>query len=525
MRGKVMANFVNLNSILADEIGLNYGQLKLQRSPNQSNPYNFIFPPMPGSTGQALFWNGSETTFRGIAIADITNLNTELTNIYGILATFGTAATKNTGTTSGTVPLIGAGDKLASGLIPDINSTNNAAFTINADATNTGSDRSLILSTSNQTSSYTLALPPTIGTANQGLIISSVIGSTVNLNWGSSGGGFNNVSSHSSASINIDLASGNMVTIALNQSTTISSITGIPSGVQGISFYVRIAQDATGGKALYLASGMTLTGTIDLSANSISLIQFTSFNGGTNWDAIVLKPLSSGGSTLWTPANLATKWWFDPSDSSTISIGSGVSQINDKKGLGSLTQSTASSQPAYITNGLNNRNILRFDGNDSLSHASYNISSARTIAAVFKQDSTQSNYAGLIGGDFICTTNIQLVSLRKTGDPSIGIDSSVNSTQFNIVIFQIAPNNALLRVNGTSIGTDISYNSFSGTLSLGGGGVVSLIGDMAEIIITESTLSVSEIEKLEGYFAFTSRWNLQSRLPSDHPYKSSHPTV
>lgn len=551
-------------TLIGDRIKLK-SLLILERSISQSSEYTFIFPSSAGSTGQALFWSGNETTFRGIAIADVATLQTSLNTINTTLNALGTAAfqatsyfalsghvhpdattlisgfmsgsdkvkinalgtasTKNTGTTNDTIPLIGVGDKLSSALIPDINSTNNAAFTINADATNTGSDRSLILSTSNQTSSYTLALPPTVGTANQGLIISSVSGSVVSLGWGSSGSGFSSVVSHSTASININLASGSMVAITLSQNTTIASITGIPSGSQGAEFTILCTQNSTGNYTLSFPSGTTLTGAISAAPNSTSVVKVFSFNSGTSWEAIVIKPLPvSGGTTLWTPAQIATLLWLDASDSSTISLGSGVSQWSDKSGNSrNASQSTASAQPALISNGLNSLTTIRLDGsNDSLNLASA-IATVRFAFVICKWTSQgQGAFAPIFGGDnsnydwngsdfpytdlFSGFTNTNILNGEKRINGVVTSGNLSRYTNFTIHCFSTLGN--------VLIGHFASDRYFSGRFSN---------IEYAEIVLLSSVPSNSIIQKLEGYGAH--KWGLQTPLASDHPYKNSAPTV
>ena len=51
---------------------------------------------------------------------------------------------------------------------------------------------------------------------------------------------------------------------------------------------------------------------------------------------------------LWTPANVTTVFWLDATQSSTITISTGVSQWADKKGGGiNAIQSNSSAQPSY----------------------------------------------------------------------------------------------------------------------------------------------------------------------------------
>lgn len=551
-------------TLIGDRVKLK-SLLFLERSPTQSAEYIFYFPANFGSDGQALFRSGTGTTFRGIAIADIANLQAELDTIDTTLGTLGTAAfqpttafaasthihgeattsvsgflsnidktkidglgtasTKNTGTTNNTVPLIGAGDKLVSGIIPDINGTISDSFTLNSDAANSGSDRSIILSRSaSQSASYTLVYPTTLGTANQSLIISYISGSSAILGWGSSGSS-SNVTALSGSSVSIDLSLGTFFTITLSANTSISSITNALGN--GVEFTIKVNQNTTGGFTFSPPAGVAITGSIDTAASSQSLIKFFTFNGGTNWEAVVIKPHPSvvSQSSLWTPSEINTSRWLDASASNTIFFGSGISQWSDKKGGGSFTQSTASSQPALINNAVNGKSVVRFDGGDLLT-SSYSLTSVKTIAMIVKQSSLVNSFIGCVGGQLITFKNDGLVCLRKSYDGSIAIDSTVSSLQYNIIIIQIEANNAILRVNGTQIGTDTSYNSFTGNVEIGVGGdslVSGLNGDIYQLILAETTFNSSILEKLEGYFAYSAA--LQNLLPSNHPYKTSAPTI
>jgi hypothetical protein len=42
-------------------------------------------------------------------------------------------------------------------------------------------------------------------------------------------------------------------------------------------------------------------------------------------------------------------------------------------------------------------------------------------------------------------------------------------------------------------------------------------------LIFNSKLAVSDRQKMEGYLAW--KWNLQSNLPSNHPYKNAKPVA
>jgi hypothetical protein len=80
----------------------------------------------------------------------------------------------------------------------------------------------------------------------------------------------------------------------------------------------------------------------------------------------LLRPLATGFNPR-SIADLAV--WYDASVASSITIATGVEQWNDLSGNDRhLTQTITNNQPAYITNLLNGKPALRFDGsNDSLS--------------------------------------------------------------------------------------------------------------------------------------------------------------
>lgn len=331
----------------------------------------------------------------------------------------------------------------------------------------------------------------------------------------------------SGASVSIDLVSARAFTLTLNQNTTISAIPNFPSWASHLIFYLQITQDSSGGRTLSFPGSVVLEGSINTLPNSISIIKFLTFNSGTNWHALVEKPISSS-SALWTPAATTTYLWFDPSDSATIyySGGTSVSQLNDKSG-GSrhITQSTASEQPTLIANTLNNYPIISFDGGDTLNNTGVNVSNIKFVILIFKQTTSSFWDSGLIGGDLIVTTSGAVLCLRKKNDGSIIIDSSVSSSaDFNIVAYKMATNDAAFYINAASIGTDTSYNSFStGTFSLGGGGGIKLIGQIAEFVAFDNVPSSDVILKIEGYLAY--KWGLVSKLPSNHLYKNAPPTL
>jgi hypothetical protein len=80
-----------------------------------------------------------------------------------------------------------------------------------------------------------------------------------------------------------------------------------------------------------------------------------------------------------------------------------------------------------------------------------------------------------------------------------------------------------LRINGTSEGPGNPGSLSIKSLVLGRQrweeGYVNV--RYCEVLVFGSVLSASDKEKLEGYLAW--KWNMQSKLPSNHPYKNERP--
>lgn len=71
-----------------------------------------------------------------------------------------------------------------------------------------------------------------------------------------------------------------------------------------------------------------------------------------------------------TPRSLSGLYaWYDFSDASTLTVGTGISQVLDKSGNGrALVQPTAIQQPTLVGNALNGRSVASFDGSRILGH-------------------------------------------------------------------------------------------------------------------------------------------------------------
>lgn len=248
----------------------------------------------------------------------------------------------------------------------------------------------------------------------------------------------------------------------------------------------------------------------------------------------------------WTPAQITTAMWLDAADTNTITLnGSSVSQWNDKSGNArNASQATAAAQPSYVSGGLNNLNVIRFDGwsNDVLIHT-FNASPApHTVFAIINRRSGgDADYQLIFTAVSSSSAFGANISAKASGIPQWGsyINSWVSggstlSAGSAAIIGIVSPTSTsgteLYRTNGAQTGA-VSYASrYSGDAfnrrSIGGDPAFNsgwLSGDIAEILVFTTALSTSDCQLVEGYLAW--KWDLVAGLPANHPYKNALPTV
>lgn len=240
----------------------------------------------------------------------------------------------------------------------------------------------------------------------------------------------------------------------------------------------------------------------------------------------------------WTPLDLGatlTGWW-DFSDATTLFTDAGTTQVsadgqaiyqaNDKSGNNRhAVQATLANRPAYKVNIQNGLSVARYDGADRLRTANFNFDlRARTIFAVFTESVAVSD-CGIVtfwpasGNDYDQTTALTFcggtapIALDIAGSTSANYRLQVAGTK---TAWRIAAERKALGgtgrgyLGGGTPGTDASYTEFGTAtqgIELGNRQTAAgLNGDLAEVIICNSELSVADANNLGGYLA--AKWGL-----------------
>ncbi|NBQ26050.1 MAG: hypothetical protein EBU26_17665, partial [Verrucomicrobia bacterium] len=144
-------------------------------------------------------------------------------------------------------------------------------------------------------------------------------------------------------------------------------------------------------------------------------------------------------------------------------------------------------------------------------------SNIRSIAALIRQETTQSSATKPFGGNQILTTSAQKFALGA-------IDSGVGSDALSIVVWQMVPGAYSIHVNGQNKGSSTSSLTPAAFDKVGN----DMAGDILEVIAYDRGLSDGVRQKLEGYLAH--KWDSSSSthsmvgdLPSSHSYKNTKP--
>lgn len=267
-----------------------------------------------------------------------------------------------------------------------------------------------------------------------------------------------------------------------------------------------------------------------------------------------------GFQKLWQPDELPSLvLWLDAEDSASITLnGSNVSQWKDKSGGNRhFAQGSGADQPLYSVTGFNGKPAIENVSNDYLASSPNNLGrnvggltcaivGSHPLGATFNPStydffissgvsntrflmtpSVGSNFYA-IGGRRLDTDTYGTVSsstdaLANRGNPWIRIGQRAYSdgvaNHWTNGIQDVT--NAVFGTQGAGNTSDTNSNVssvfFQGTNGTPPG------TKMAEVIVTHSTMTNQDRQRLEGYLAW--KWGVEANLPASHPYKLFPPTI
>ena len=347
--------------------------------------------------------------------------------------------------------------------------------------------------------------------------------------------------------------------------TSVEVCLGTSSGGCEISSWVEATGYTTSGTAPTVALGGTYrmkSGTggaqvFTLTASCGTTTNYYYSIRATNASSKISNILTTPAWTFWQPSCLGSTvlaLWLDASETSTITIATGVSNWTDKSGNGrTLTQATTAKQPALNANGIGTGLAgVVFDGlqaagtGDTLTRASFIYGlGATSVFSVIKGTAINANRyifgegagAGTNGAysPFATSTTNTLTGLHtnnaNTADLNLPASSSVlfNGT-VKLGMIEDTGSSFYTYSNGTAQSQAVTNYTRSATtlttMRLGSrfktnaevGWIAATVG---EFIVTNGVLSTLNRQKLEGYSAH--KWGVSANLPGGHPYLSVAP--
>ena len=228
----------------------------------------------------------------------------------------------------------------------------------------------------------------------------------------------------------------------------------------------------------------------------------------------------------------STYAWWDASDSSTVTIETGITQLDDKSGNGyHFKQSAASEQPEYVLNAQNGLNKISFNGvtkmhTDNIANVDSRVQSSCLVIA-FKPAGVDSSFDSIIswnggGTDYQIDSNNAgewRGQVRSSSSLTIGTvntlwENRILSLVTNLTEWEIYKNGTLKDTNtvGTLDVTDIIVG-----LAINRGNSQPLASDFYEAMILPRRYR----REAEGYLAH--KWGIEDLLPINHPYKDYIP--
>ncbi|MEX1115054.1 MAG: InlB B-repeat-containing protein [Akkermansiaceae bacterium] len=237
--------------------------------------------------------------------------------------------------------------------------------------------------------------------------------------------------------------------------------------------------------------------------------------------------------TLWTPALISARAWYDAADANSITIISGkVSQWNDKSANNRhATQTTAANRPTYVASDSLINNLPSIGNNVLAGKIGLNTPSvsAKNVYVVSYYntgvETTFSGYPTLFSGP----GSFGLYRVMGDGNPTAPTANFIATSQFN---------NAGTFKNGASVSSftalPMAASIYKFKSSVARTQVFSLgynaatvdrnwQGSYSEWVLTDGSEDLDTEQKMEGYLAH--KWGLAASLPGGHPHKNVPPVA
>lgn len=266
-----------------------------------------------------------------------------------------------------------------------------------------------------------------------------------------------------------------------------------------------------------------------------------------------IRPPCVSASLLWTPDQLGdnlVKAYYNPANTNTLTIATGVSQMNDISGNAhNITQGTGSKQPASGTRDINGVNVL-----DYIEANSQSLFVDSSLASYFNTTNVTFGFYAVCEYDSGTTKTVLSIESSSSGTPliifRINSSSQLNLAKRDNVGTLLSPSTTTTISSGTPTLINCQFDGTNVKLYINGNlevtsdlstgmGALTLdrvrIGSFREAaanyfdgkigtqVITDGTETADQRQLIEGSLA--NLYGIQGSLVAGHPYKTYAPTV
>ena len=222
--------------------------------------------------------------------------------------------------------------------------------------------------------------------------------------------------------------------------------------------------------------------------------------------------------------------WFDANDPNSYTLsGSNITQLIDKSGNGNHSTTFTGIQPTFETNALNGLPLFNMSSAGGFSGSMQNTGTTMTvfIIAILTLNNASSrriiDFDDGLGGDngqsikkaVITFTPIRLYRANLSVNSNI---SNINTPYLVSCYFDNT--NGYLGTNGTyytpfAVSGNFAINKYGIGLNFNNNTVYGGC-KYGEVLVYNSSLSLSDRQRVEGYLAW--KWGTNTSLPTNHPY-------
>ncbi|MEO6279813.1 PA14 domain-containing protein [Roseateles sp.] len=339
------------------------------------------------------------------------------------------------------------------------------------------------------------------------------------------------------------------------QSSATYTLASLPN-VENITLTGNAAVNATGNAAANVLTGNSAANVLDGGDGNDTLIGgggADTLIGGNGNDSLT----ADGGSTLqggdgddvlrlgnvsaWTPAQLSNlSLWLDAADLDGDGVQEGIAEAGhtadgrvamwrDKSGgAHDATASNGAFEPTLVLDGMNNLPTVRMDGLDD--RLSLSLATIATGGSLYWVQKSGDSFYMPMSTNFGSNSWLLIAGQGDGGTDVVGgsntnlkaawtVDGTLQSwnTRANVYTTLAEATHVVSTVNQSL--------NFNGALTIGTGfgSQWNASNDYSEVIVTGTTLTTADQQRLDGYLAW--KWGTVGQLAAANPYKTAAPTV